>query len=124
MASFDSIPSVDIDSQGTFKYVLIKLYEKGVKNEDGSEKFKYLVRGNARGEFHADIYDAFVASLTNKNLDTECIGGGRIKHYPEEKKILVYGYSQGFGKADHAITKEILSKKYSNYSIDWSDEGY
>ncbi|KAI5706550.1 hypothetical protein M8J76_012085 [Diaphorina citri] len=124
MANFDSVPSVEIDPQGTFKYILIKLYEKNVTNDDGSEKFKYLVRGNARGEYHGDIYDAFVAGLTNKNLDSECVGGGRIKHYPDEKKILVYGYSQGFGKADHSITKQVLAEKYTDYTIDWSDEGY
>uniref|UniRef100_A0A8D8XZ84 Sex-regulated protein janus-A n=1 Tax=Cacopsylla melanoneura TaxID=428564 RepID=A0A8D8XZ84_9HEMI len=123
MASFDSIPSVEIDPQGTYKYILIKLYEKNVTNEDGSEKFKYLVRGNARGEFHGDIYDAFVATLP-KTLDTECVGGGRIKHNPDEKKILVYGYSQGFGKADHSISKQVLAEKYTGYTIDWSDEGY
>ncbi|KAL1454428.1 hypothetical protein WDU94_010686 [Cyamophila willieti] len=122
-ATYDSIPSVEIDPQGTYKYILIKLYEKNVKNEDGSEKFKYLVRGNARGEFHSDIYDTFVATLP-ETLDTECVGGGRIKHNPDEKKIHVYGYSQGFGKADHAITKQLLDEKYTDYTVDWSDEGY
>ncbi|KAL1454427.1 hypothetical protein WDU94_010686 [Cyamophila willieti] len=106
-ATYDSIPSVEIDPQGTYKYILIKLYEKNVKNEDGSEKFKYLVR----------------ATLP-ETLDTECVGGGRIKHNPDEKKIHVYGYSQGFGKADHAITKQLLDEKYTDYTVDWSDEGY
>lgn len=123
MASFHSVPSVEIDPEGTFKYILIKLYEKDVKNDDGSEKFRYLVRGNASSEFHGDIYDAFMATL-NKKLDSECVGGGRIKHNPEEKKILVYGYSQGFGKADHSISKQLLVEKYPDYTIDWSDEGY
>ena len=27
-------------------------------------------------------------------LDSECVGGGRIKHDAAAKKILVYGYSQ------------------------------
>lgn len=123
MTSFDSIPSVEIDPEGTFKYILIKLYEKGVKNEDGSEKFKYLVRGKASCEWHGDIYDLFNSNLSKK-LDTECVGGGRIKHNPEEKKIFIYGHSQGFGKADHSITKQLLVEKYPDYAIDWSDEGY
>lgn len=123
MTDFDSVPTVEIDPNGTFKYILIKLYEKGKTNEDGSEKFKYLVRGNARGEYHGDIYDEFMSKLSKK-LDSECVGGGRIKHNANEKKINVYGYSQGFGKADHSISKEILCKKYPDYEIDWSDEGY
>jgi hypothetical protein len=36
----------------------------------------------------------------------------------------VYGYSVGFGKADHSKTVDLLKKKYPNYKIDKSDEGY
>lgn len=37
----------------------------------------------------------------------------------------MYGYSQGYGKADHSITCELLKKAYPNYEdIKWSDEGY
>ena len=30
----------------------------------------------------------------------------------------------GFGKANHQKTVEILKKRYPDYTIDWSDEGY
>lgn len=41
-----------------------------------------------------DIYDRVSAELEDGGLlDCECIGGGRIKHNPEAKKIHVYGYS-------------------------------
>ena len=36
----------------------------------------------------------------------------------------VYGYSMGFGKANHARAVEILQTKYKDYKIEWSDEGY
>lgn len=75
-------------------------------------------------EWHNDIYEEVSSSLDALGLDTECLGGGRINHQPAEKKILVYGYSQGFGKADHKITKELLDKAYPNYDVKWSDEGY
>lgn len=42
----------------------------------------------------ADIYEEVSTSLEGLGLDTECIGGGRIEHNPNEKKIKVYGYSQ------------------------------
>lgn len=29
-------------------------------------------------------------------LEAECLGGGRIEHHPDIKKIKVYGYSQVF----------------------------
>ncbi|CAH1402064.1 unnamed protein product [Nezara viridula] len=74
--------------------------------------------------FPADIYDETVQKLNALKLDSECIGGGRIQHDPLEKKIKVYGYSQGFGKADHEVSVEILKEVYGDYDITWSDEGY
>lgn len=44
--------------------------------------------------FVADIYDKVSGELERSgDLDCECIGGGRIKHDAQEKKIHVYGYS-------------------------------
>lgn len=44
--------------------------------------------------FTADIYDELSSSVDGLGLSTECLGGGRIAHQPEVKKIKVYGYSQ------------------------------
>ena len=42
----------------------------------------------------ADIYDKVSEELEKGgHLDCECIGGGRIKHDAQAKKIHVYGYS-------------------------------
>lgn len=42
----------------------------------------------------ADIYDKVSEELEKDGLlDCECVGGGRIKHDPQAKKIHVYGYS-------------------------------
>lgn len=42
----------------------------------------------------ADIYEKVSEELEKDgHLDCECIGGGRIKHDPQAKKIHVYGYS-------------------------------
>lgn len=40
--------------------------------------------------------------------------------------MLIYGYSQGYGRADHALTKEILENSgiYEDYTITWTNEGY
>lgn len=44
--------------------------------------------------FVADIYEKVSEELEKDgHLDCECIGGGRIKHDPQAKKIHVYGYS-------------------------------
>lgn len=42
----------------------------------------------------ADIYEKVSEELERSgDLDCECIGGGRIKHDAQAKKIHVYGYS-------------------------------
>ena len=92
------------------------------------------------------------------------LGGGRIQHNPEEKTILVYGYSQvnmlleskidkhvyisfvisfmnlhwpsihihihvcinmqGYGRANHQDTVDVLKTVYPDYKIEWSNDGY
>lgn len=42
----------------------------------------------------ADIYDKVSEELEKSDhLDCECVGGGRIRHESQAKKIHVYGYS-------------------------------
>ncbi|XP_023234020.1 14 kDa phosphohistidine phosphatase-like, partial [Centruroides sculpturatus] len=74
--------------------------------------------------FEGDILDDVEPKITTLGLKCECVGGGRIRHKSEEKKIDVYGYSQGYGKADHNITCEILKRKYPDYKITITNEGY
>lgn len=52
------------------------------------------------------------------------MGGGRIKHDEIGKDILVYGYSYGYGRADHQIAVDILKQKYPDYNIHFSNDGY
>ena len=113
----DQVKNVDVDSQGRFKYILVKI-------KDGTHQ-KYIVRGYRRAGYHADIYDEILPELQSLGLQSDCVGGGRIEHNSDAGTILVYGYSIGFGRADHAITTEILKKFFSSYkSITFSNEGY
>ncbi|EDV93196.1 sex-regulated protein janus-A [Drosophila grimshawi] len=115
-----ALPLVDIDGAGIFKYVLIKI----TGSEDSREVEKNVVRGYADCQWHSDIYDRVMEVCKEKGLDTQCLGGGRIEHNPDKKYLKVYGYSQGFGKADHMESKRILQTKYSDYEIETTDEGY
>lgn len=108
---------VDIDASGQFKYVLINLYLK----DDSS---KLLVRGYGWGEYHDDIYQKTLELALAAGLDTECLGGGRIHHNPDKKEISVYGYSVGYGRANHSEAVRLIQKKYPSYKVDWSNEGY
>ena len=122
-SKLDSVPEAIID-EGTFKYVYIRVYEDA-GGDDTNERD--IVRGyaGARFEYHADIYEKTEEDeLSKLGLDCECLGGGRILHKPDDKYIKVYGYSMGFGKANHQRSVEILKRKYPDYNIEWSDEGY
>ncbi|XP_055035977.2 14 kDa phosphohistidine phosphatase [Misgurnus anguillicaudatus] len=114
------IPEVDIDPNGVFKYVLIRVHSK-----TDDESHVDIVRGYAWAEYHADIYDRVSGELERAGgVDCECLGGGRIKHNSAEKKIHVYGYSMGFGKAKHAVSTEKIKACYPDYEVTWADEGY
>ena len=104
---------VEIDSGGVFKYVLIRC-----NGED------LIVRGFKWANYHADIYDQVEMEMTRKGVKCSCIGGGRIDHDSDNKRIIVYGYSVGFGRADHAKTVQLLLKKYPDYDITFSNDGY
>ncbi|XP_056100267.1 14 kDa phosphohistidine phosphatase [Rhinichthys klamathensis goyatoka] len=113
------IPEADLDPNGVFKYVLIRVHSKD------DDSYVDIVRGYAWAEYHADIYDRVAGELEKSGgLDCECLGGGRIKHEKDAKKIHVYGYSMGFGKANHSVSTEKIKTHYPDYEVTWADEGY
>ena len=106
------IEPVEIDGGGVFKYVLIKCNDE------------FIVRGFKWAEYHADIYEKVEVDMHKKGVSCSCVGGGRIDHDSDNKRIIVYGYSVGFGRADHSKTVQILLKKYPEYDITFSNDGY
>jgi phosphohistidine phosphatase len=114
------IPNVSIDS-GTHKYVLISAVLPG-----GGERHHYVV--SRRGaEYHQNVAEPFVTALERSGYTSIRItGGGRIALDEKIKTISIYGYSYGFGLADHALSKSVLEKddRYQNYQISWSNDGY
>ncbi|XP_025929159.1 14 kDa phosphohistidine phosphatase [Apteryx rowi] len=123
-AALARVADVDIDAGGVFKYVLVRVHAAGGGAAAGNGNGKDIVRGYGWAEYHADIYDKTASELEKQGYDCECLGGGRISHQREEKKIHVYGYSVGFGRANHSVTTEKLKAKYPDYEITWADEGY
>jgi len=98
-AKLDAIPDVDIDEAGTYKYIQIC-----VKSTQDPSVQKIVIRGKLGCEYHADVYDECHKQIETLGFTTEAIGGGRIRHTPADKTIFIYGYSIGFGRADHTIT--------------------
>ena len=115
----DVIKDCLIDTNGTFKYILINLNCMGDK--------KTVVRGWKNLEFHADIYTKFLQDEDEKlfQIQTDVPGGGRIKIDSSKKSVYVYGYSQSYGMGNHEKACEII-KAYlgSDYTTSWSNEGY
>lgn len=48
-------------------------------------------------------------------------GGGRILRDDESKRIHIFGYSYGFGQADHQLAKDVVqqSASYREYNVTW-----
>lgn len=137
------VPCVALESKGRFKYVQIYV---SLKSSDSKESICFI-RGSPL-PYHADVFEAFQDEVgDNKLLDDllyqpseekagvkirdllvfDCPGGGRIEHDSTEKKIFVYGYSQGFGRADHATSTKLIKEAFSGYpseNITWSNDGY
>ncbi|KAF7203062.1 14 kDa phosphohistidine phosphatase-like, partial [Nothobranchius furzeri] len=116
--ALSQIPDVEIDPEGTFKYILVK-----VKVKDG-DAHKDIVRGTKSAEYHNHIFEKVSPALETLGMECKCLGGGKIEHKSKEKKIRVFGESTAFGKADHAASVEKLKAVYSDYHITWSDDKY
>lgn len=113
------VENVDIDPNGRFKYILIEVKDPESKSE------KFIVRGYKSCAYHVDIFERVQPELTKLGLKCKCVGGGRILHENGTKSIFIFGYSQGFGRADHSIAEKLVKEKYPNYNdISWSNEGY
>ncbi|XP_012690837.1 14 kDa phosphohistidine phosphatase [Clupea harengus] len=114
--ALSKVPDVEIDSDGKFKYILVKL-----KVKDG-EAHKNIVRGTKSAEFHNHIFEKVNPAMQALGLECVCLGGGKIEHNNQEKKLRVFGESTGYGKADHAVTVEKLKPVFKDYEISWSDD--
>ncbi|XP_054835191.1 14 kDa phosphohistidine phosphatase-like isoform X2 [Eublepharis macularius] len=110
-----SVPEVEIDPDGAFKYILVRV-------QHGADQHRDIVRGTAVAEFHNHIFERVNPEMEKLGFVCKCLGGGKIEHNSKDKKIRVFGLSTGYGKADHAVTVELLKKTYKDYEINWSDD--
>uniref|UniRef100_A0A8D0EFK5 14 kDa phosphohistidine phosphatase n=1 Tax=Salvator merianae TaxID=96440 RepID=A0A8D0EFK5_SALMN len=110
-----SVPEVEIDPDGTFKYILVQV-------QSASGESREVVRGTAGAEFHNHIYEKLNPEMEKLGFVCKCLGGGKIEHNSKDKKIRVFGLSTGYGKADHSVTVQILKRTYKDYEISWSDD--
>ncbi|KAF6204673.1 hypothetical protein GE061_018834 [Apolygus lucorum] len=73
----DQVPDVEIDAEGRFKYVLIRVYAPTTR--DGNEPSKMIVRGNARGAYHVNLQTAVRNQSLNRNFKGSLSGSAEYK---------------------------------------------
>ncbi|KAL7544031.1 hypothetical protein ACHAXR_013454 [Thalassiosira sp. AJA248-18] len=113
--SQDAIPSVSIDA-GAYKYVLI------TANAPSTNRTRTFVYSKRNASYHRDVAEHFLPALESGGYrDIRIKGGGRILRDDCEKKVHIFGYSYGFGRADHELAKEIVeqSVNYRGYTVTW-----
>ena len=101
---FVRVPNVSIDG-GAHKYVLISACLPG-----GGVRENFVV--SRRGaEYHRDAAEPFIEILERNNYSSiRILGGGRIALDNSNKSCSIYGYSYGFGLADHALSKAVVER--------------
>eukprot|EP00445_Apocalathium_hangoei_P079108 CAMPEP_0204179024 /NCGR_PEP_ID=MMETSP0361-20130328/49827_1 /ASSEMBLY_ACC=CAM_ASM_000343 /TAXON_ID=268821 /ORGANISM="Scrippsiella Hangoei, Strain SHTV-5" /LENGTH=182 /DNA_ID=CAMNT_0051138235 /DNA_START=211 /DNA_END=756 /DNA_ORIENTATION=+ len=115
-AALAELPAVIID-EGAFKYVLMK-----VATASGTSR--YLVRGTEGAAYHKDVALPYMRAYLAQGFQVEILGGGRISHQKDEKKIMLYGFSYGFPWEDgagHFISSMVCRGAFPGYSVEWSD---
>lgn len=67
----EAVPLVEIDDEGVFKYVLIKVY--GPEQDDGSEPSKVIVRGSLK-EWHGEfVWTTYLTNFVYASQDSQGI---------------------------------------------------
>jgi phosphohistidine phosphatase len=93
-------------SPGANKYVLIKA------TASDADQTLWFVKSSSSAEcggpYHANVAEDLVEWLEALDFTVEVTGGGRIDSNHKKKYANIYGFSYGFGKADHAKTAAII----------------
>ena len=110
----DAIPAVSL-AEGAYKYVLVT----AVAPSNNRRTFVYSKRN---ASYHRNVAEHLVPKLENAGYsDIRVTGGGRILRDDESKKVHIFGYSYGFGRADHERAKDVVeqSVNYRGYTVTW-----
>jgi len=111
-------PSVEI-AEGVHKYVLIRA------SMDGEEQ--YVVTSRRGASYHRNAAEPMIAKLEAAGYyDIDVTGGGRIDCNETAKTIHIYGFSYGFGRANHAVAQQTVQSdpRYADYDVTISNDGY
>jgi len=119
--STPSIPQVSID-QGAHKYVLIQ----ATPPFPGASAQHFVIskRGAA---YHRNAAECLLPLLEQHGYrEINVTGGGRILMDDSEQRISIFGFSYGFGQADHSIARAVVLQdpRYKDWKVTVSNDGY
>ncbi len=111
------IPEIELDKEGKFKYIQIKITSKEKKDDE-----RIILQGTASCKYHNDIYKAFTEKYNiteNDKYNYEVLGGGKMEI--KDNKIHIHGESSVYGPCDHELTSKMLEKHFGKgkYEITW-----
>eukprot|EP01069_Polyplicarium_translucidae_P007598 Polyplicarium_translucidae@DN3129_c0_g1_i1.p2 len=111
---FQDLPTVDIDSDGCFKYVLLE-------GECGGQT-RTFVRGTAEVDYHFEVIAPLELQLEEAGIRNVVLGGGRIRRLG--RRVEIFGFSYTYGRADHEKTAMLIRGEEPHCQVVVTDEEY
>lgn len=108
-------------SEGSHKYVLIRAHHP----TDGAEQ--YIVTSRTNAAYHRNAAEPVIEALERAGYyDVDVIGGGRLTLDTSARRIAIFGFSYGFGRADHSLSQQVVQEdpRYKDFHVTISNEGY
>jgi len=93
-------------SPGANKYVLARATHT---NDDEVHWFvKSAAPAECGGPYHGNVAQDLREWIEAAGYEVKVTGGGRIDYRPDEARAVVYGFSYGFGRGDHARAAAVI----------------
>jgi phosphohistidine phosphatase len=118
-SSTEKIASVSMD-EGAHKYVLMSA-------NDETNKTQHFVVSSEWAHYHRDAAEPMIETLRRSGYSMiRVLGGGRIHLDSQKKVVSIFGFSYGFGQADHKLSKQVVEAdpRYKDFKVETSNEGY
>jgi Janus/Ocnus family (Ocnus) len=116
----EGLPPQAILSPGRHKYVLVKaidphtycVHKWFVKSASPNE---------CGGPYHKNVAKDLVEWIEACGYRAVTTGGGRIQYQQDAKKALIYGFSYGYGRGDHALAAKTIMQWSSDIDAVYDD---
>lgn len=110
--------------EGTHKYVLLSAR---IPHHSPEHDIQYFVVSKRGAAYHRNVAEDFVSKLeVHGYSNINILGGGRLLLDNLNTKISIFGFSYGFGLADHSLSQRVIESdsRFQTYDISWSNDGY